>query len=99
MKVLDSLWSFFAPSNPKADALAEIIAAMARGEVALTKRMDTQTELHDDLVQQFGIQQAAVTKQLADLRAVVAEMREQAKARPAVARTMADVRLFTGDGE
>ncbi len=94
----DSIRSVFSPANPKADALAETIAAMARCEAALTKRVDAQAELHDDLVRQFGIQQAAVNKQFADLRAVVAEMREQAKARPAVARNMAEVRRFTGEG-
>ncbi len=98
MRVWDSVRSFFNPPNPKADALAEIIAAMARGEAALTKRMDSQKLLHEDLVQQFGIQQAATAKQLADLRAIVTQLGETAKQRPAIARTMAEVRRFT-EGE
>ena len=80
-------------------ALGEIIAAMSRGEAALTDRLNSLTELHDDLVRQFGIQQAATQKQFADLRAIVTQLGEQAKQKPAVAGNMADIRRFMGEVE
>ena len=80
-------------------ALGEIIAAISRGEAALTDRLNSLTELHDDLVRQFGIQQAATQKQFADLRAIVTQLGEQAKQKPAVAGNMADVRRFMGEVE
>jgi len=72
---------------------------MARGEAALTKRLDELTELHTDLVRQIGQQQQATEKQFADLRAIVAQLGEQAKAKPPRAGNMAEVRLFLGDAE
>jgi hypothetical protein len=39
---------------------------------------------------------AGLEKQLSDLRAIVAQMGEQAKHKPAVARSMAEIRRFIG---
>lgn len=77
-------------------ALPRIIEAQASSQAALTKRFDEMQELHDDLVRQHGIQQKDLLKQLADLRAIVANLDTQQKQRPAVARSMADIRQFIG---
>ena len=77
----------------------EIIAAMSRGEAGLTKRLEDLEAAVEDLVRQIGLQKRDLDKQLSDLRAVVAEASQQTKQKPVVARTMADIRRFTGDDE
>jgi cell division septal protein FtsQ len=95
MRVWDRIcWAFTFLRNAE-----EIIAAMASVEAAITKRVDELTELHADLARQVGIQQGAVEKQLADLRAIVTQLGEQAKQKPVAAGNMADVRRFLGDPE
>ena len=80
-------------------AIGEIIAAMSRSEVALTERIDALTELHKDLVRQVGLHRSDTLKQCTDLRAIVAQLGEQAKQKPAVAGNMADIRRFMGDAD
>lgn len=75
----------------------EFIAVLARGEAALTRRVDELAELHADLVRQIAIQQAETAKQLADIRAIVTQLGKQAKVKPTIAGNMAEIRRFMGD--
>ncbi len=88
-------WLFTAYRTP--NTAADAVEALANSQAALTERLNVLTSLHVDLVQQVGSQNAAKDKQLNDLRAIVAQMGEQAKQKTAVARSMADIRRFTGD--
>lgn len=92
-------WNWFRSIFTWRRKTTELIATMRHAEAALAQRMDVLGELHTDLVRQVGIQQGATGKQLADLRAIVSQLGEQAKAKPTVARNMADIRGFMGGND
>lgn len=77
----------------------ELITSILSSAVALTKRLDELVGLHEDLVRQVAESNASYAKQFADLRAIVAHLGETAKRKPLTARSMADIRRFTGDDE
>jgi uncharacterized coiled-coil DUF342 family protein len=95
-------WLFTAYRKP--DAVTESVAILERVEKSLIARIAELNERHVDLVNHVGELQRKRAeidrghdKQLADLRAILANLNEQAKnAQPAVARSMADIRRFTG---
>ena len=90
-------WNWFRSIFTWRRKTVEFIAVLARGEAALTRRVDELAELHADLVRQIAIQQAETAKQLADIRAIVTQLGKQAKVKPTIAGNMAEIRRFMGD--
>ncbi len=99
MRVWDWIRAFFgAPQQ-----IVELRAAISRSEARMLRQTDAQESSLREAIANLS-QDLAETgrnheKQLSDLRAIVAQLGEQAKQKPPMAGSMADVRRFIGDSE